>query len=290
MKGKRIKKLIYILVVCTVTFLIFQYKENVMIIILKYLKIARNSIDKTLFTTIIVCICSLLSILTCLIIAKIIDRVNMKKYSTGVPFSKRHPKLNMIIALFLVLILGDIAWVSVYYVFQYLVLIITNLIDWISNMASKLDAVVIVALITGMVSIIGVIISSIVAKIIDYRKSRQDYLAKKREEPYGEFVEMIYKIQQNTKKKGSYTEDMMREDLSKFSKKITLWGSSKVVNKWVRFRENGANPEAWTDNLFLLEEIMNEMRKDLGLKKIKKGNLLAFFVNDIKKIMKGIKR
>ena len=26
---------------------------------------------------------------------------------------------------------------------------------------------------------------------------------------------------------------------------------------------------------------MNEMRKELGLRKVKKGNLLAFFINDI---------
>jgi hypothetical protein len=78
----------------------------------------------------------------------------------------------------------------------------------------------------------------------------------------------------------------MMEDLSRFSRKITLWGSSKVVNKWVEFRENGTNPQTAAQNLFLLEEIMNEMRKDLGLKKVQKGNLLAFFVNDIKQIMK----
>ena len=41
-----------------------------------------------------------------------------------------------------------------------------------------------------------------------------------------------------------------------------------------------------SDNLFLMEDIMNEMRKDLGMKKVKKGNLLAFFVNDIKSILK----
>ena len=35
-----------------------------------------------------------------------------------------------------------------------------------------------------------------------------------------------------------------------------------------------------------MEAIMNEMRKDLGLKKVKKGNLLAFFVNDIKEVLK----
>ena len=36
-----------------------------------------------------------------------------------------------------------------------------------------------------------------------------------------------------------------------------------------------------------MEDIMNEMRKDMGLKKVQKGNLLAFFVNDIKQTMKN---
>lgn len=87
----------------------------------------------------------------------------------------------------------------------------------------------------------------------------------------------------------SYTEAQMLEDLSQFSKQITLWGSSRVVNKWVKFRENGTNPELAQKNLLLLEDIMNEMRKDLGLRKTKKGNLLAFFVNDIKKAIKSMK-
>ena len=115
-------------------------------------------------------------------------------------------------------------------------------------------------------------------------------MAQKREEPYGQFVDMVYNIQANAKNKNSYTEKEMLADLSKFSKEITLWGSPNVVNKWVQFRENGANPEEGKKNLFLLEEIMNEMRKDLGLKKVKKGNLLAFFVNDIKEAMKNAKK
>lgn len=52
----------------------------------------------------------------------------------------------------------------------------------------------------------------------------------------------------------------------------------------MKFRENGANQEG-DKLLFLMEELMNEMRKDLGLKKVQKGNLLAFFINDIKKII-----
>lgn len=193
---------------------------------------------------IIVCIAAILIMIICGIVGKFLD----KKTNRIGEFSERHPRLNMVIALALVVIMGTAGYVSIYYI----VCKVKEIIHWIADMASKMDAVVIVALITGTVSIIGVIISSIVAKIIDYKKSRQEYLAKKREIPYGEFVEMIYKVQGNIKSEGSYTEKMMMDDLSKFSKQITLWGSSRVVNKWVKFREEGANPNAKSDNLFLI--------------------------------------
>lgn len=192
---------------------------------------------------------------------------------------------HTLLLLFLIVTFGF----AVYIIVKCIATGVTAAANWLASLASKLDAVVIVALITGCVSIVGVLISSIVAKRIEYKRSRQEYLAKKREEPYGQFVDMVYKIQQNTKKGGSYTEVQMLEDLSQFSKQITLWGSSRVVNKWVKFRENGTNPELAQKNLLLLEDIMNEMRKDLGLRKTKKGNLLAFFVNDIKKAIKSMK-
>ena len=58
------------------------------------------------------------------------------------------------------------------------------------------------------------------------------------------------------------------------------------VNKWVEFREMGSNPNLAQKNLLVLEDIMNEMRKDFDKKKTKKGNLLAFFINDIKTAIK----
>lgn len=96
---------------------------------------------------------------------------------------------------------------------------------------------------------------------------------------------MIYKLQKNIKEENSYTNEMMIEDISKFSKELTLWGSPSVINKWVEFRVNSLN-EGSEKNLLLMEEIMNEMRKDLGMKKVKKGNLLSFFINDISTLIK----
>lgn len=283
LKKQKIKKICFILFTLILICLLFKYRKIIYIVVSRYYFAANASLGKVLLNAIIICIGSLFSIFVCWIVGRYRDK---KIINVGGPFSNRHPRLNMIIGLALVVIIVTICFVVAYYTFLYLGCKINALVNWVSNMASKMEAVVIVAFITGTLSIVGVIISSIVAKIIDYRKSRQDYLAKKREIPYGEFVEMIYKIQQNIKNSGIYTEEMMLEDLSRFSRQITLWGSSKVVQKWVKFRENGAKPDAGMDNLFLMEEIMNEMRKDLGLKKVKKGNLLAFFVNDIKKVLK----
>ena len=108
---------------------------------------------------------------------------------------------------------------------------------------------------------------------------------RKKEEPYSEFIEMVYKIQENVKKNKEYNHKEMLDDIFSFSKKLTLWGSSKVIRKWLAFREisqeQNDNP---TDNLFILEEIIFEIRKDMGQKKsgLKQGDILAFFVNDIK--------
>lgn len=202
------------------------------------------------------------------------------------PFSQRHPKWNLFLGFILLLFIVALIGGATYLIIKAIASGVARIVNWIASLSSTMDAVVVVALITGAVSIIGVIISSIFAKVIEHKHKRQEYLTQKREESYSGFVEMVYKIQQNGKNNFIYTQQEMMDDLLKFSKQITLWGSSKVVNKWVQFKENGADPQKAAKNLFLVEEIMNEMRKDLGLKKVQKGNLLAFFVNDIKQAMK----
>ena len=199
---------------------------------------------------------------------------------------QKHKKASTLIGIVIIVAAAVLAIIIGWSIIKLIITGIRRGLNWMSSTASKLDAVVIVALITGCVSVLGVIISSIVAKTLDFRRSRREYLAKKREAPYGEFVDMVYKVQQNSKKPDSYTEEQMQEDILKFSRQMTLWGSPRVVDKWIRFRENGANPELAQKNLFVIEDILNDMRKDLGQRRVKKGNLLGFFVNDIKEAMK----
>ena len=160
--------------------------------------------------------------------------------------------------------------------------ILNNLIQFI-QLSSKADAVIIVALITGSVSIFGVVLSSIVARILEYRQSINRYLYEKREEPYSDFIEMVYRLQQKIKTEESYTEEEMVADIFKFSKKLTLWGSDNVIKKWLKFKENGQDVTKKDENLFVLEDIIFEIRNDMGQKKgkLRKGDLLSFFINDI---------
>lgn len=58
---------------------------------------------------------------------------------------------------------------------------------------------------------------------------------------------------------------------------------SQLVLKYRKASLEMAGPQS----LLLLEDIMYEMRRDVGLKKrMKKGDMLAFFVNDIEKLVK----
>ncbi len=95
---------------------------------------------------------------------------------------------------------------------------------------------------------------------------------------------MVYKIQENIKDNQEYSDDDMLKDVLNFSRKLTLWGSNNVIRKWLDFRKVSQdqinNP---SDNLFILEEIIFEIRKDMGHNKrgLKQGDILSFFINDV---------
>lgn len=228
-------------------------------------------------SVIVICLFLLLIIILLLLVFTILDTKRKKQNDEFVEFNDRHPKVFKIIACLILLILALLA----IWLLKNLCIWIGMGVGWLASKVSKLDAVIIVALITGTISIVG----TIVAKIIDFRKRKSEYLAQKREQPYEDFLVMYYKILDNTNNPGSYPNEKMIQDIYKFSKGITLWGSKRVVNRWVDFREL-ANSGKSQEMMIIIEKLMNEMRKDMGTKRVKKGNLLALTVNDIKDYLK----
>lgn len=189
--------------------------------------------------------------------------------------------LNMMYSLGIVALLLFMTYILI----KNIGILIIKGIEKISSITSSMDSVVIVALITGGISIVTVVISSIISKLIEYKQITKRYLYEKRERPYSEFISMVYKLQISQKNgKEEYTQTQMIDDISNFSQALTLWGSSRVIKKWIKFREIIQENPAKTENLFILEEIVFEIRKDMGQKRkgLKQGDLLSFFVNDIK--------
>lgn len=189
--------------------------------------------------------------------------------------------LNMIYSLGIVALL----LFMVYLLIKNIGLLIIIGFEKISIITSSMDSVVIVAIITGGISIVTVLISSVISKFIEYRQITKRYLYEKREKPYSEFISMVYKLQMSNRNGNEeYTQSEMINDIANFSQALTLWGSSRVIKKWIKFRELSQDKTVAMQNLFLLEEIVLEIRKDMGQKKkgLKQGDLLSFFVNDIK--------
>lgn len=204
-------------------------------------------------------------------------------------FAERHPHWNLLLGVLLFTLIIGLITFAVIQIIECVLTGISSITLSFSQIASKLDVVIVVALISGTISIIGIVLSSIVAKSLEYRRIRREYLTQKREIPYAQFIAMMYRLHQSNKPGKEYPQEEMIEDLMKFSESITLWGSRKVIKDWGKFKENAAQKDA-LDNVFLSEKIMNDMRKDLGMPRVKKGDLLIFYVNDIKEAIKNKKR
>ena len=96
---------------------------------------------------------------------------------------------------------------------------------------------------------------------------------------------MIYKIMEDTKRRDGkkMTEEEMTQMVSEFSKGLTLWGSNRVVKKWLKYRKSSLKGNK--NILWEMEDIIYEIRKDVGLgRRLKKGDMLSFFVNDVENL------
>ena len=82
-------------------------------------------------------------------------------------FAERHPRLNFIIGFILLIFICIGGFFLVNWSIALLGEAVIGIKDFLKVFVNSTDKVIVVAMITGAVSIVGVVISSIVAKIID---------------------------------------------------------------------------------------------------------------------------
>ena len=183
----------------------------------------------------------------------------------------------------LLCLLADMYYVGLY-LFKNIPTYIQDIVTYLQNMTSSLDVVVLVALITGSITLLN----SFYSRYSEQRNKKREYLATKREGPYSDLFTVIHKVSLSGKGDFLYSNEEMIKDINDFNSKLSLWGSPKVVKKWNDFRQKSLEGNKQLEPKELLnavEEVMNEMRKDLGSKSTKKGELLSIFIYDSENLL-----
>jgi len=196
---------------------------------------------------------------------------------------------DMIIGIIALLIIVVGVGFVLYYIGQGFVAV-SNWLTYLFETISMLDTVLIIALISASITIIGIIVNSIISIIIkslEHRHRIREEIRTKMEIPYEKFVDMIYDIFKDSKKNKQLDMDIVIDKMYDFSKVVTLHGSNKVVKKWVKFRTSFEKLGP-AKGMKLLEEVLYAIRSDLGIKKrsMKSGDLLSLFTNDIDEFFK----
>ena len=84
------------------------------------------------------------------------------------------------------------------------------------------------------------------------------------------------------------SEEEVVKMINELSKGLTLWGSNRVVKKWLKYRKSSLDGNN-KNMLIELEDIIYEIRRDVGLgRRLKRGDMLSFFINDVEEILQNI--
>lgn len=132
----------------------------------------------------------------------------------------------------LLCLLADMYYVGLY-LFKNIPTYIQDIVTYLQNMTSSVDVVVLVALITGSITLLN----SFYSRYSEQRNKKREYLATKREGPYSDLFTVIHKVSLSGKGDFVYSNEDMIKDINDFNSKLSLWGSPKVVKKWNDFRQ-----------------------------------------------------
>lgn len=91
---------------------------------------------------------------------------------------------------------------------------------------------------------------------------RKEYLYMHRETPYMQLISMFYDFQNKTKKGQDFSQEELLDIFTGFNKEITLWGSSKAIKEWGKWRVSSSRENTDPNELlFGMENVMIQLRK-----------------------------
>jgi hypothetical protein len=170
-----------------------------------------------------------------------------------------------------------------------------------------LDNDIAVAILTAGSAIFVSVFSAIWSRNIERTEQIEQQIRDKKTPIYEGFIEVAFELLYSSKTNSNDLNKISHpnksgpgqsrnldpiEKLRGLTPKLIIWGTNEVIESWNEFRSVSANQntdQSTSDRahevLYAFEQFMIEIRRDLGHKdtRIKKGDLLRTFINDIKK-------
>ena len=162
-----------------------------------------------------------------------------------------------------------------------------------TRVLTSLDSDIAVAIIAASATVFVSVLSIVLGKAYEARALVQKEHREKKTPVYEDLIRFMFRILMGTKTGATPSESEILEFMSDFTQRIMVWGSDDVVAAWVKWRRAAVNAEELemdpVELLLLYEQLILTIRRDLGHKNrnLGTGDVLALFVNDIDRQLKG---
>jgi len=156
----------------------------------------------------------------------------------------------------------------------------------VARAATSVDVAVVVAIISGLVAIVGIIVNNIVTYRIKKAEAKDKEKAEVRarmRDPYEKLVSLIYGLLRQVRSDEEMDTAALLKTMEEINKSIILNSSNKVLVKWGEFRIGSANSKDAKQIMHLKAELLKAIREDLeveGGSPITNLDILKLSIND----------
>lgn len=156
---------------------------------------------------------------------------------------------------------------------------------WLLGVITEAESDVVAAFIAASIAVIGSVISLAVGKIYETQAAIRNDLRQKKTPVYEDIVHTLLYDVMFSKILGKEvpSEADLMEFFARITQKLTIWGSDDVLRIYGEFKTNAANLNNPTQSIFMFEDLLLAIRKDLGHpnKGVGRKAILRLFVTDI---------
>src|SRR5450759_428245 len=145
----------------------------------------------------------------------------------------------------------------------------------------------------AVVTVLGGVISVLVARLFEASNERQARLREKKVPVYESFLEAIVgQMLAIGKMDGGPTAEatqQVADQLTKLTPPLIIWASDDVLREWSRYRRQDLLSGDALRAVIRLERVLKAIRRDLGHRNsgLKVGDVLGTYINDVDDVIKN---